>query len=168
MKITHPKGQHYSTPFQFGFWYKPQVIIWECEFGEDAKYIQPDEGEQWDWLKLCGVAFTLNAMHESVMVGWRYIPEGDKFQFCAYFHVAKGREYSEPLITLPGGGKVQCKIEIIYDDFPVYHVFLSSGVGSNQYSAFFFHKYKFAREVNAWFGGTLKAPKKVTFFKKRV
>lgn len=167
MKITHQKREFVSCPPQIGIWYKPEKKQWECVFDGSAKYIQPVAEEQWDWLKLCGIAFTINAQKESAMIGWRYLPLTNEFEFNAYCHINGERKYTEPLVKIKNKGTVLCTIRVHYD-MKIYVIEIESGDMKQIKLVPFTHNKKWAREVQSWFGGTLPAPVKISFIKNKI
>lgn len=159
MRIIHLKGTQFAIPTWYRIWHKPTYKEFSATFDERAIYVQSDVNEQADWLKLVGISFFINAMHESVMVSWRWNEEKQVFQFGAYFHVDKGVNKSEPLFELPRtGGTFTFSIGIDYDD-KKYTVFLPRVSKSKTFT----HDKSWARSINPYAGGTLNMPKTICF-----
>ena len=158
MIVTHPKGRHESVPFILEITSK---IGETYEFTEDSKYKQDDPVEQLDWLKLTGVTSSLfNAQKSSVMLAWRYNPTQDYFEIIPYWHDSSGtRHYDEKNIIPVELGET-------------FTVYIELGKSSSLMRIVkgyrhYFHenipvvKGLINRKINAWFGGTLPAPKTV-------
>lgn len=101
------------------------------------------------------------------MIGWRYIPLMDEFEFNAYSHINGKRTYTESLIKIKNKGTVVCSIRVDYD-MKVYVIEIESGDMKQIKLVPFTHNRKWAYEVQSWFGGTLPAPSKVSFIKERI
>ena len=152
MVIKHIKGTHFSIPPQLGIYFGDQKHIWEVEFTDAAYDLQGED--QWDWNKLLGISYSINAQKESAMVGWRYNTQTQKFELCAYCHVDGKRIYTKKLFEVKAGWKFVVSIEVKDG----YYLFSMVGVSHTEP---FYHNRKVSRRVNSWFGGNQKAPRTI-------
>lgn len=144
---------------------RPRRIGYVIQPHEDAWYILPP-GEQDDWLKFFGVAFSWRSnQQDSVMVAGRYWPETDKWHFTSYMHIngytIKGKNGQDgPMIECERGQKVYAWIDIDYS-LKSYCVSFSTEPESlwDETESFFTHSRKLGRRIGIYFGSDQVAPR---------
>lgn len=171
MKIRHFKNIKPAIPPVWFFTKKPLTIYFVAK--ESTKYVQPDPKEQKDWLKSLGLSYSpiWNSHKNSVMLGWRYNPTHDLFEFSHYIHRHDGvyenvDDYDDiSPITAKVGEPVMCQIIPEKDHLRWKLTNLKTGESMTLLFpiTLSISISKWARTISPWFGGTLPPPKKVTY-----
>ncbi len=125
-------------------------------FSTESKYWLHTADQQ-DWNKLFGISFTISPHRNSARYGWRYNPEINKFQLCAYCYL-NGESIMEPLCDLQVNHVYLCHIIITNEDylFRVYRrhdmaVMCSTAISKG-------HRKKNGYLLGPYFGGNNAAP----------
>lgn len=85
-KYSIYKYCHRPFPFKILGIKKADSFIKEFKFLNSCRYIL-DNGDQFDWNKLCGITYGLLNIHEySTRFVWRYSPENNKIEIAAYWY----------------------------------------------------------------------------------
>ena len=150
--VTVPKNRHTG-------WRWPKLIkgTFHCvlEFDKDSVYDLGNH-DQKDWNKAIGIKTKFFRPHfESAMLGWRYNVKTQRFERTPYIH--------------EGGKTIHSKKIIEVKQLQPVEVRMIPGVGmdittdNKTISQSFNFKWKIGWMILHWFGGTSKAPKKVSF-----
>ena len=168
MKIRHLKKIKPGLP---PVWFPTKKSPFTIYFipRESTKYVQPNVYEQEDWLKSLGLSFSpiFNAHKNSIMLGWRYNPSTQLFEFAPYWHDSKGdNHYPEkddlPIIHAKVNEVVKMIIKPDSDDFQKVTI---SNLTTNYHYSYLVDvdQSKWARTISPWFGGTLPPPSTVCY-----
>lgn len=169
MKITHLKKIKPGFPpiwlpvnsrKEFSVYFIPR---------ESSKYIQSNSNEQKDWLKSLGLSYSpiFNSHKNSVMLGWRYNPTTDLFEFGPYWHDSiKEAHYPEkvegPIISARVNEPIKCLIKEAFGGLQ--EVEITNLISKRRYTYLVdVKRSKWARTISPWFGGTLPPPKSVCY-----
>ncbi len=168
-KFVHKAGTHFALPQEIKVRNKPEKVTWRCKFGANTNYDLKDV-DQLDWNKLLGLYYNLlNTMADTVMVGWRYNKEMDLIEMNAYYHVDKGRDYTETLMTVKREEEFLVTILVDYNKKTYTVILERPRDGKKVQDSFVFnHNRKLAMDINTWFGGNEKAPQEIHIFKEVV
>ena len=159
MLVTHKKGKHHSNPRRLKIG-KMNGLIGQFVMSRTAAYTL-EGNDQDDWNKLIGISFHLLTSHKnSVMIGWRYCPDLDDFEFCAYWHKNGERGFTNTLLSVkpnePFFGNIIMKGSRAT-------VSLRAKDNSGTFSIDFDKPNKCRRLITPWFGGNNAAPGTITF-----
>jgi len=154
------KNRHYSRPRRFKLYRKPNWLRTSAIFQSNCDYDLKDADQQ-DWNKLTGLTFSWNPLHETAMVGWRYNRETKLIELCGYYHVNKGRHFTEPLMSVKIGERVDTFIQVDYKK-KVYRVIIEKGDDIVTHEYPFTHNKSWTKRINLWFGGNEKAPQTIS------
>ena len=154
------KNRHYSRPRRFKIYRKPRTLKTTVIFNRDCDYDLVDQ-DQKDWNKLTGLTYSFNPLSETVMIGWRYNRDTELIELGGYYHVEKGRHFTEPLLSVRLGSIVETYIEVDYSK-KTYTVRLKSEDNEVSHTYSFTHNRTWARRINLWFGGNEKAPQTIS------
>lgn len=155
MEITHRQGNHRAHPYLLKIGRFSQLDF--TLFMDERTMYNHNGNDQRDWNKLCGISFHLFTSHRnSVMIGWRYIPEANRFEFNAYYHVDGKVIYTPKLWTSEPGQKVTGLISVTDKRVIVQ-------IGEHSHNQEFKKLRRWRRRIWPWFGGNKPAPKNVVF-----
>jgi hypothetical protein len=100
--FTIRKGHHYDTTCILGrtpglhlSGHTDRTLTFKALFHPDAAYFTSDPANQGDWCKLMGIS-TLRIHHNSIRLGWRYVPATNKIGLGFYGYV-KGQRIMPPI-----------------------------------------------------------------------
>ena len=151
--------QEGSSNFKPDVWcpiWRKGGLFFDAYFRKGCDYLL-DEEDQQDWNKLIGITYSINPTHKTVMVGWRWNPEIEKIELNAYYHVNKGRDFTEPLMTVDLDQRVTGRIDILKNDYKIHFSKKVPGEPGLKYVEHSFpHKRNprwIGRMINPWFGG---------------
>lgn len=170
MKVRHFKNIKPAIP---PIWFPTKHKEFTIYFipRESTKYIQPNVYEQEDWLKSLGLSYSpiFNGHKNSIMLGWRYNPSTQLFEFGPYWHDHdKEAHYPEKDNVSSLFGKVNEPIKMIIKkvNLPLSTMVVSlTNLISNEEVKYtlFIQTSKWARTISPWFGGTLPPPSNVCY-----
>lgn len=176
LKLVCQKGQrdfwiNGFIPHIPAVWKRKIIISYEVTLGEDAKYILPG-ADQKDWNKGGGKSYNfIDHLIDTIMWGWRWTPELDRFELCSYAHVdgqkvispiSEGTRYDDKEVALRVKSGKRFFINITTDfTGKIYNVSFSDGLVTNGTKTPFTHDLSWEKEITANFGGNQKAPKKL-------
>ena len=158
--FKHKKGNHKSTPFRFKLYSKPEEIAMSFSFDYTCAYFHNDD-DQFDWNKLTGISFGIDARNESVMIGWRYNRILNQFELAAYYHISDERLISNILLRVFADKEVKAMISVDYEQ-KMYTVEINAADSFNVVQQKFKHDRTLARRIHPWFGGNKTAPHDMT------
>ena len=159
----HFKKLHLSLPFKIKSFKPPLTQTVKFKFTQDNKYLFNDEN-QYDFNKLFGYKGKyFKPRFNTVMVGWRYNPEMDKFQVLPYFHIgSKNYDFNmDQIINLNVNQECIATTTIIRKSVKMTlktenQEITESRIFTEEYSRFW--------SVLPWFGGTYPSPKNMKLF----
>jgi len=172
-KIRHFKGIHFSLPLRINI--KKNIpnrtYSFTGKFTEKCKYDfkDPNDINETDWMKYGGVALTiLDAHKNSVMLGWNYNDDVDKFQLTLYYHEdnKKPNYKSTPIWRIDANQEFSYAVTFFENGFYFNFTCKDQGIDETyKIDKNFVNNRKYLREINAWFGGTKPSPKYFFFYK---
>lgn len=166
-KYKVKKGRHAFWPFAGSVLCNPSYLIYEVVFDNPAKY-NLNTNDQFDWNKGGGLSYNMFTNHKnSAMWAWRYSPLYEKFHLTYYVHDGdKIRKGDLDYVTLDPGQKVTITLKVSEEG--EFRYWFTIGNNSREFIVHTNSKRKrFARQIGAWFGGNMTAPKKLFFRMKK-
>lgn len=152
--FTHKEGEHSSGLHLRSFIpRRKKDFKWVASLNHTCKYDHGD-ADQYDWNKLCGVAFSIFAVRHSVMFGWRYNKQADRFEIAFYAHDGAGVSNRKmvKIAEVKTFEPIQLKMKLNRSFVDVWV--------NGEKNTFFLKKKlpRFKRLVFPWFGGNRPAP----------
>jgi len=170
-EIRIPAGCHSARPYWLSYG-KREALRLQFVFTDQARYILPGVDQQ-DWNKLAGLSFNLFSNHvHSVMVGWRFNPEIDRFELGFYYHVDGNRvirrdaEGSEVFAVSPVAGMLRVRFEV-YDFLGKVETSIETDAGIVR-DEVGIRTSRRSRVINTWFGGNRSAPNDIYILRKLI
>lgn len=120
---------------------------WTFKFTEDSTYNMLPDKDQWDWNKLCGIAFSIPPNKNNVMVGWRWNPNTNKIEVVPYWNYDYSIIVGTP-VPIKLNTEVKIRIEKTFLD--TYSIYIN---GNKSISVQTKKNYLFAYTTSLWFGG---------------
>ncbi len=163
MKYYHIKNIHpalgFYNPIKI---LKKKYIKFTVEFNDTCKY-DVGKRDQKDWNKLIGVDFTpLSPANKptSVMVAWRYY--NDQFQLGLYAHTEEEpRILPQEIVAV--NQAFTGTLDFVLRENAVISATFHFNTGNDVIRLSSPFKFKAARIINPWFGGTNPPPKNMNF-----
>ena len=154
LPIIHFKGFHFPL---FPRLWPVRGVMASFRFTESCRY-NLDNGDQFDWNKLCGVNFTLPGQPlKAVMLGWRYDPESDYIVIAPYINDPElGRMMFPPLARVLIGYSFPVRISRTKSGRWRFAAFINDEWQEEFYEVSF--KNEWGRDVAGWYGGNRPAP----------
>lgn len=147
---------------------------WRIKFTDSCKYNHGDE-DQLDWNKLCGIDFEspFSTMRDTLMCGWRYNPQTDLFELNLYTHYNGDRWFSDTVATVKANEEFEVMLvqgPQTKDDFSQWTLMITKRDGSSGIEHRFNinSKFKWATEINFYFGGNKTAPHNMFIYKEQL
>lgn len=158
------KGFHFSFFPKLKIHLNPEWLSWDIMM--PRAHDVGDKVEQWDWMKICGVAWSLNARKISTMLGGRWNTEDEVWEFTPYTH-REGESkpvYGQPFFTAEKGEEFQVFLKVDHKEKKyTWKVISDTNETLAEKSVDFYHNRKIARQVSPWAGGTLPSPQTYYF-----
>lgn len=163
--ITIYKRTHFAIPNNFGFFV--QKVTGTGTFTTNSAYDLGDE-DQYDWNKFTGIAFTpLEPDRDSVMVGWRYNLNTQKFEIAPFYNVDKKRILPNENPNSPGYEVISVPVDEPFNFLVDYTGVTLSYGGRTVFKPFpegLTPNVWTAARVSGWFGGNEVAPRTISYF----
>lgn len=131
--------------------------------------------DQWDWNKLTGIGFSIDAMDDAAMIGWRFNPDTDRFELGAYAHgVSKkgDREMVEFCVEIEAEEKFSVRVLFMGNDQIFFFEieaggFIISDFRSDNICIGTRKKRGLGYAITNWFGGQQTPPHDMEMFFKK-
>jgi len=121
--------------------------------------------DQLDWCKLSGFSQNFVDRHENtIMVGFRYLPESDEFEYNYYSHIDGKVDYTEPIVRMKRTEFVPLRYRLTKMNEGV--EIIATIAGSGLFSSIVIPSSK-VWFIDTWFGGNRSAPKSLSFRRSR-
>ena len=154
------KGAHYAWPLTLGINYKKNDVLKKVTFEDSCRY--KIEGEDmFDINKLFGIGYFFSHHTDSARFGWRYNPDTNEIELFAYCYVNKER-VDWLMCELKFNHTYLLGIKIYNNQYFFFVIDANKGDVISTETIRKTHKKKWSFPLGFFFGGTKRAPRKIT------